>query len=101
MLTNNSLDPDAVSLSERLIALATRVPEDDEYGADLLVEVAVDTMGVEQSPKRTSVVALSCEIVNVSPFIPSTYKRRFSRSRKERKQNNIVVSPYRPLGPQG
>nr|DAD45591.1 TPA_asm: hypothetical protein HUJ06_003821 [Nelumbo nucifera] len=58
-------------------------------------------MGIEQSPERISVVAPSCEIVNVSPSIAKTYKRKFPRARRERKQSGTVVSPYLDPGQQG
>nr|DAD17975.1 TPA_asm: hypothetical protein HUJ06_019438 [Nelumbo nucifera] len=101
MLRNKGLDPDVVPLSEGLIGLATCVPEDDDNGADLPVGVVGGTTGVEQSLERTSTVAPSCEIVNVSPSIASSYKHKFSRARRERKQRNTVVSPYLAPGQQG
>nr|DAD47334.1 TPA_asm: hypothetical protein HUJ06_017271 [Nelumbo nucifera] len=94
MLRNNGLDLDAVPFSEGLVGLATCVPGDDDYGVNLPVGVACGTTGAEQSPKRTSIVAPSCEIVNVSPSIASTYKCKFPQARRERKQSNTVVLPY-------
>nr|DAD18125.1 TPA_asm: hypothetical protein HUJ06_019588 [Nelumbo nucifera] len=101
MLRNNGFDSDAVPFSEGLVGLATCMPDNDDYDADLLTRIACDTTGAEQSPERTSIVASSCEIVNVSPSIAFTYKCKFPWARRERKQSNMVVSPYLAPGQQG
>nr|DAD24168.1 TPA_asm: hypothetical protein HUJ06_025631 [Nelumbo nucifera] len=81
MMRNNGLDPDAAPCSDGHEGLANYLPDDDDYGADLLAEVACCTSGVEQSLERTSVAAPSCEILNGSPSVSETLGKERTKAK--------------------